>query len=90
MTGHIGPNGVVIGKRDGKTGIRRSAGWVTPTGDPVACAEKLKVLEDNVEEFRGLALDMLEDAALMGCDVEQVRQVLREVLDALKPRYTQE
>jgi hypothetical protein len=58
--------------------------WLTPEGEPVGCAEKLKVLEQNLAEFEAVALDILDDAALMGCDVEQVRLVLAERLHAVK------
>lgn len=61
--------------------------WLTPEGQPVGCAEKLKVLEQNLAEFEAVALDILEDAALMGCDVEQVRAVLAERLVAIQLRY---
>lgn len=61
--------------------------WLTPEGTPVSCAEKLKVLEQNLAEFEALAQDLLEDAALMGCDVEQVREVLMERLAAVNVRY---
>ncbi len=62
--------------------------WRKLDGDPVSCTEKLKVLEQNLDEFQGLALDFLEDAALMGCDVEQVRQVLVDTLGAIPAPYT--
>jgi len=61
--------------------------WRKIDGDPVSCTEKLKVLEQNLNEFRSLALDYLEDAALMGCDVEQVRNVLSETLSAIPAPY---
>lgn len=61
--------------------------WLTPEGQPVSCVEKLKVLEQNLAEFEAVALDILEDAALMGSDVEQVRQVLAERLGAIELRY---
>lgn len=61
--------------------------WRTPSGEPVGCLEKLKVLEQNLREFETVALDILEDAALMGCDVEQVRNALAERLLAVKVRY---
>jgi hypothetical protein len=61
--------------------------WQTPEGSPVSCAEKLKVLEQNLAEFEAMAQDMLEDAALMGCDVEQVRAVLQEHLAAVEVSY---
>jgi len=66
---------------------RAKAIWRATDGGPVSCAEKLKVLEQNLAEFRAQALDLLEDAALMGCDVEQVRHVLKETLDEIDPRY---
>lgn len=67
-----------------------SHAWRTPKGDPVACLEKLKVLEQNLIEFQESAQDILEDAALMGCDVEQVREALAERLAAVVVRYSQD
>lgn len=61
--------------------------WRTPDGEPVSCLEKLKVLAQNLQEFEEMAQDMLEDAALMGCDVEQVRDELAVRLAALSVRY---
>lgn len=61
--------------------------WRTPDGEPVGCLEKLKVLAQNLQEFEEMAQDILEDAALMGCDVEQVRAVLAERLAEVHIRY---
>lgn len=61
--------------------------WRTPDGEPVSCLEKLKVLAQNLQEFEEMAQDILEDAALMGCDVEQVREALTDRLSALQVRY---
>lgn len=61
--------------------------WRTPDGEPVSCLEKLKVLAQNLQEFEEMAQDLLEDAALMGCDVEQVRDELAARLAALSVRY---
>jgi DNA-binding ferritin-like protein (Dps family) len=66
----------------------RTFRWLNPDGEPVGCGEKLKVLEQNLQEFEALVLDQLEDAALMGCDVEQFRQALAETLAAVSVRYT--
>ncbi len=57
--------------------------WRGPDGAPVSCVEKLKMLDENIEEIRGMCQDALEDAVLMGCDEAQVRQVLRELVDTL-------
>lgn len=64
-----------------------SHAWRTPEGEPVGCLEKLKVLEQNLAEFEAVALDILEDAALMGCDVEQVRDALAQRLLKIDVRY---
>lgn len=61
--------------------------WRTPEGEPVSCIEKIKVLNENLEEINALAQDALEDAVLMGCDEAQVRQVLRDLADALVNPY---
>ncbi|KIM00287.1 hypothetical protein CCC_03075 [Paramagnetospirillum magnetotacticum MS-1] len=66
-----------------KTSPASHAKWRQPDGSPVACVEKLKVLEENLAEFRTLALELLEDAVLMGCDPELVRDVLKAEVEAV-------
>lgn len=61
--------------------------WRTPEGEPVSCLEKIKVLNENLEEIRELAQDALEDAILMGCDERQIRTVLRQLADSLVNPY---
>ena len=61
--------------------------WRQPDGEPVSCAEKIKVLNENLEEIEELAQDALEDAILMGCDEEQVRQVLQRLVEGLDNPY---
>jgi hypothetical protein len=61
--------------------------WRTPEGEPVACVEKIKVLNENLAELRELAQEALEDAVLMGCDEQQVREVLAEILAGLVNPY---
>jgi hypothetical protein len=61
--------------------------WKQPDGKPVSCLEKIKVLNQNLEEIRGLAQDALEDAVLMGCDEGQIRAVFNAMLDDLKNPY---
>ena len=57
--------------------------WRAPDGSPISCIEKVKVLNDNLDEIRQLCQDALEDAVLMGCDEAQVRAVLHLVVDSL-------
>ena len=64
--------------------------WRDAAGEPLGCREKLRVLDENIEELRGMAQDALEDAVLMGCDEDQVRQVLHQLVDALENPYGEE
>jgi len=61
--------------------------WRTPEGGVVACVEKLKVMSQNLVELRQTAQDALEDAVLMGCAEEQVRDVLRQMVASLENPY---
>lgn len=53
--------------------------WLTPTGDPIACREKLRVLDDNLAEARQVLQDAYEDAVLMGVDPAKARQIFAEL-----------
>ena len=61
--------------------------WLDPDGEPLSCVEKIKVLNENLEEIREMSQDALEDALLMGCDEAQVRQVLAGMTAALVNPY---
>ena len=61
--------------------------WREPDGTPIACEEKLLVLNENLEESGEVAQEALEDAILMGVDEAQVREVLRATVDALVNPY---
>jgi len=61
--------------------------WRSPKGEVVACVEKNKVLSENMEEIRQICQDALEDAVLMGCDEQQFRAVLTELIKSLKNPY---
>jgi hypothetical protein len=61
--------------------------WLTPEGEPVSCIDKIKVLNENLEEIRDLAQAALEDAVLMGCDETQFREVIRNLSEAIVNPY---
>ena len=61
--------------------------WRTPEGEPVSCVEKIKVLNENLAELKGLAQEALEDAVLMGCDERQVRAVLAGIVAGIINPY---
>ena len=61
--------------------------WRSPSGEVIACIEKLKVLRENLEEIRQLCQDALDDAVLMGCDDHQFRSVLVDLIERLENTY---
>jgi len=61
--------------------------WRSPSGEVVSCLEKLKVLRENLEEIHQLCQDALEDAVLMGCDEDQFRRVLTELVQRIENPY---
>jgi hypothetical protein len=61
--------------------------WRQPDGTLVSCVDKLKVLNENLEEIRQVCQDALEDAVLMGCDERQVREVLDAIVAGLENPY---
>jgi hypothetical protein len=61
--------------------------WSTAEGRPIACLEKIKVLNENYAELRQIAQDALEDALLMGCSEAQLRAALHALIDALHNPY---
>ena len=61
--------------------------WLQPDGAPLSCREKIKVLNENLEEIRDMAQDALEDGILMGCDEAQLREVLMSLVRSLDNPY---
>lgn len=50
--------------------------WHDDDGQVVSCTEKVKVMAQNMEELYQAAQDAFEDALLMGCAEQQVREFL--------------
>jgi hypothetical protein len=61
--------------------------WLDSKGQPLACRDKIKVLNENLMELRAMAQDALEDAVLMGGDDAQFRAVLAQMIDSLVNPY---
>jgi hypothetical protein len=61
--------------------------WSSPEGKPIACIEKLKVLNDNYAELQQMMQDAFEDALLMGCDEAQLRICFAELAAGLDNPY---
>lgn len=58
--------------------------WQARDGQPIACREKLKVLNENLDEMRRICQDALDDAVALGCDAENFRAVVRDMLARLE------
>lgn len=61
--------------------------WTTPSGEKVTCVEKLKVMQQNLDELSGMAQDLFEDGILMGVDPEQLRTYLLLLINNLINPY---
>ncbi|MFQ5773928.1 MAG: hypothetical protein ACE5GS_05375 [Kiloniellaceae bacterium] len=61
--------------------------WRKPDGEPVSCRDKIKVLNENLEEIRQMCQDALEDGILMECDEAQLRSVLHQMVASLENPY---
>lgn len=64
--------------------------WHKPDGSPLACVEKIKVLNENLDELRQLAQDALDDAVLMGGTEAQVRATLLDLMRSLDSNYPEQ
>ncbi len=58
--------------------------WPQPDGTPIACREKLRVLEENQAELQSVLRDAFEDAVLMGVDGAVMRRILVAMVESLE------
>ncbi len=61
--------------------------WHDNKGQPVSCTEKVKVMTENMEELWQVLQDTFEDAILMGCDEEQVKNHYALMVSRLENPY---
>ena len=64
--------------------------WLKPDGTPLACVEKIKVLNENLEELRQFAQEAIDDAVLMGGTHAQIRAALADLLEGLASNYPEQ
>lgn len=57
--------------------------WRRDDGTPIACVEKIKVLNENMAELRQVAQDAFEDALLLECPEEVIRGEFHRLVDSL-------
>ena len=58
--------------------------WPGADGAPIACREKVKVLEENHAEAAQILQDAFEDAILMGVDEAAMREILAGLVSGLR------
>lgn len=62
--------------------------WRQRDGAAVSCEEKLRMLQENLDEVRQVCQDAFDDAVLMGVDEDQMRDVLAALVGALRTPRT--
>ena len=61
--------------------------WFSDDGSPVSCTEKIKVMNQNMAELYQAAQDAFEDALLMGCSEQQLRDYLQQLVAGVETPY---
>ena len=61
--------------------------WFSDDGSPVSCTEKIKVMNQNMAELYQAAQDAFEDALLMGCSEQQLRDYLQQLVAGVENPY---
>ena len=61
--------------------------WFSDDGSPVSCTEKIKVMNQNMAELYQAAQDAFEDALLMGCSEQQLRDYLQQLVAGVESPY---
>lgn len=59
--------------------------WRDTAGAPITCREKIRLLDESIQEWRQTSQDALDDALLMGCSESQFRAALEGALARLQP-----
>ncbi len=61
--------------------------WYSSDGKIISCTEKIKVMQQNIDELRQLAQDAFEDGVLMGVDPNQLRECFVSLMKKLDNSY---
>ncbi|MCB5197570.1 hypothetical protein [Deefgea salmonis] len=65
----------------------RWARWVRDDGSVVSCTEKVKVMNENLDELVQMAQDLFEDGVLMEVSESQMRDVLQRLVQSVHNPY---
>lgn len=61
--------------------------WHSSAGEIISCVEKIKVMQQNIDELRLIAQDLFEDGVLMGIDQKQLKSYLSSLMNSLSNPY---
>jgi len=61
--------------------------WLKDDGSVVSCTEKVKVMQENLDEIRQMTQDAFEDGILMEVAEAQMREALHRMIDELVNPY---
>ncbi len=61
--------------------------WYSSDGKIISCTEKIKVMQQNINELFQLAQDAFEDGVLMGIDPNQLRDSFIDLMSKLDSPY---
>jgi hypothetical protein len=75
------------GERIGAARVKPPPRWHDDDGRPIACLEKIKVLNENYVELRQMLQDAFEDGLLIGCSEAQMRVALMRLVEGLANPY---
>ena len=61
--------------------------WKTKDDEVVSCEEKVKVLNENYEEIKTVVQNSFDDAILMGCDEDDFKLKIIDLIKELDFSY---
>ena len=67
--------------------MKNNVVWKSTDGKTIACTEKIKIMQQNLDEIKQITQDAFEDAILMEIAPEQIKQYLIEIINNLKNPY---
>ena len=64
--------------------------WINEKKQKITCKDKIKVLDENIEQVKDLAQEIIDEAILIGADVDQVKNTLNKAISAIKSNLKSE
>ena len=58
--------------------------WLGKDKHKISCKEKIKVLNNNIDELQEIISDIYDEAILIGIDEKQLKEVLLKIVKNIK------